>query len=109
MEPLGEAETGGRAALPIWMRYMTETLQGVPETPLEEPPGLVTVRIDSRTGAAAAGGEAGSVFETFRADQLPPRRAALADTDTDTETPRTPSHSVSRHREALPTLPEQLF
>ncbi|MEK7697162.1 MAG: hypothetical protein AAB346_03390, partial [Pseudomonadota bacterium] len=35
--PLGRGETGGRAALPIWMDYMRVALDGVPEKPLLPP------------------------------------------------------------------------
>ena len=38
---LGGRESGGRAALPIWMDYMGAALKGVPETaPGETPAGL---------------------------------------------------------------------
>ena len=43
---LGPKETGARVALPVWIRFMKRALHGVPESPVPEPPGLVTVRID---------------------------------------------------------------
>jgi len=39
--PLGERETGGGLALPIWISYMAKALNGVPETVREAPPGIV--------------------------------------------------------------------
>jgi penicillin-binding protein 1A len=39
--PLGERETGGGLALPIWISYMSKALYGVPEATREMPPGLV--------------------------------------------------------------------
>ncbi|CAK0778018.1 peptidoglycan glycosyltransferase/peptidoglycan DD-transpeptidase MrcA [Gammaproteobacteria bacterium] len=81
MEPLGRDETGGKTALPIWMDYMAEALRGVPEAPFNEPPGLVTVRINGHTGYIAAGGEPGSIFETFRADHPPTRRPVVPEVD----------------------------
>ncbi|MGB3428329.1 MAG: penicillin-binding protein 1A [Burkholderiaceae bacterium] len=39
--PLGERETGGGLALPIWISYMAKALSGVPETSREMPSGLV--------------------------------------------------------------------
>lgn len=39
--PLGERETGGGLALPIWISYMTRALSGVPETPRTMPTGVV--------------------------------------------------------------------
>ena len=41
-KPLGGAETGGNAALPIWMNYMSKALKGVPPRPLPMPEGIVT-------------------------------------------------------------------
>lgn len=40
---LGNNETGGQAALPIWMYYMAKALKGVKELPFEPPPGIVMV------------------------------------------------------------------
>ncbi len=73
--PLGRRETGARAALPAWMAFMREALRGVPEAPLVQPPGLVTVRIDPRTGLLAPPGARRAVFETFRAEHVPQRHA----------------------------------
>ena len=42
-QPLGNRETGGRAALPMWIDYMREALKGLPPRPLERPPGLVKI------------------------------------------------------------------
>jgi penicillin-binding protein 1A len=39
--PLGERETGGGLALPIWISYMAKALSGVPEAVREMPPGIV--------------------------------------------------------------------
>ncbi len=41
---LGRGETGGAAALPIWVNYMRSALDGVPEVPRERPKGLTLVR-----------------------------------------------------------------
>ncbi|MBI5330828.1 MAG: penicillin-binding protein 1A [Betaproteobacteria bacterium] len=55
-KPLGPGETGGITALPIWVRYMSEAMKGVPESPLVLPEGVNTTVIDAKTGAAAASG-----------------------------------------------------
>jgi len=49
-KPLGNRETGAKAALPMWIDYMRESLRGKPQTNLEQPPGLVSIRIDADTG-----------------------------------------------------------
>jgi penicillin-binding protein 1A len=71
--PLGSRETGGKAALPMWVSYMGEVLEGVPEQQLPQPGDLVTVRIDPKTGLLLPAGQSGGVFELFRPDHLPQR------------------------------------
>ena len=83
MDSLGDEETGGRTALPIWMDYMARALKGVPEDHLVEPPGLVTVRIDRNTGYPLTAGGEGAIFETFRADHIPTRHIAAEGTPSD--------------------------
>ncbi|WP_232224886.1 penicillin-binding protein 1A [Acidihalobacter ferrooxydans] len=70
-KPLGHAETGARAALPMWMSYMRAALQGVPESTMPQPPGIVTVKIDPTTGLLAQPGARHAVFETFRVGHVP--------------------------------------
>jgi len=62
--PLGKGETGGRAALPMWIDYMRVVLDGVPEKPLVPPPGIVTATIDRDTGKPSAPGP-NSMLEYF--------------------------------------------
>lgn len=73
--PLGSAETGGRAALPMWIDFMRAALQGVPDHLPEQPPGLVTVRIDPDTGLLADSKDRKAIFETFFADHVPARES----------------------------------
>jgi len=70
---LGHGETGARAALPMWIRFMGQALKGTPESPPLQPSGLVVARIDPQTGKRAGPGAGDTTFETFRADNLPPR------------------------------------
>lgn len=44
---LGEGETGGAAALPMWIDFMQHALNGVPESVMEVPKGVVPVVITS--------------------------------------------------------------
>lgn len=71
LEPLGRGETGGRAALPMWIDYMAVALRGVKEQKQEPPEGLVTVRIDPATGLLAGSGQTDAIFETFREANVP--------------------------------------
>lgn len=78
LSPLGRQETGGRAALPMWIRFMAEALKEEPERILEEPDGLVSVRIDPETGKAATTANSKAIFETFRAEYAPERLVEAA-------------------------------
>jgi penicillin-binding protein 1A len=51
--PLGSTETGGRAALPMWLDFMREAHKGLPAREFEVPSGIVTVRIDPVSGLLA--------------------------------------------------------
>lgn len=72
---LGRYETGGRAALPMWIDFMEVALQGLPESPLEQPIDMVTVRIDPETGLLAQPGDSDAIYETFREDYVPQKVA----------------------------------
>ena len=47
---LGHNETGGQAALPMWITYMGRAMKGVEELPKSVPEGVVQVRINSESG-----------------------------------------------------------
>jgi penicillin-binding protein 1A len=53
---LGERETGGGLALPMWIDTMGHMLKGVPVQPLDPPPGVASVGNDWRYGEYANGG-----------------------------------------------------
>ena len=66
---LGNNETGGRVALPIWMDYMGPVLKGVPMAEYRPPNGIVTAKINSATGFRESNGD---MTEFFLSEQLPP-------------------------------------
>ncbi|TAJ91409.1 MAG: penicillin-binding protein 1A [Gammaproteobacteria bacterium] len=68
---LGNNETGGVAALPMWIEYMRTALEGVPESILERPAGLVNVLIDPISGSPTNAGDPRAIFEVFRVDNAP--------------------------------------
>ena len=87
--PLGERETGAIAALPMWVDYMRDALVGVEEKVLEQPSGLVSVRIDPKTGKLANLATKDAIFEFFLEDQIPTEQtdpATLEQTGIATET-----------------------
>ncbi len=73
--PLGAAETGARAALPIWIDFMKVALDGRPEHNPPQPPDIVTVRIDPETGLLAPADQPDAIYEIFLADTVPRRSA----------------------------------
>lgn len=70
-ESLGNRETGGRAALPMWIDYMKLALKDKPEFFRPEPAGIVTVRIDPVSGLLASTGQEDAIFEMFRSENVP--------------------------------------
>ncbi len=86
--PLGAREYGASTPLPIWMDYMKVALAGQPAVVPAQPAGVVTVKIDPRTGEAASPGDPDAIFEYFLQEHAPspPRRDTLqASPDRDTE------------------------
>jgi penicillin-binding protein 1A len=58
---LGANETGGQAALPMWIHYMSKVLKGEPEGELAPPPGIVAVNINPTTGLRESDGRSKTV------------------------------------------------
>ena len=69
--PMGEREWGSTAALPVWIDYMREALDGVPEVARPIPEGVVSVKVSPGSGRAAAPNDPNAVFEYFFADNVP--------------------------------------
>jgi penicillin-binding protein 1A len=72
---LGVRETGGRAALPIWVDYMGEALADRPERGFSMPEGVVFARIDRRSGQLAAGIGPEAEWQAYVAGTEPVRTA----------------------------------
>ena len=80
VQPMGRAETGGRAALPMWIDFMGQALKLEPyaSAKLPEPPEeLITVRIDAETGLLAGANTSDTMYEFFRPDNAPDRNDEL--------------------------------
>jgi penicillin-binding protein 1A len=69
--PLGNAETGGVAALPMWIEFMRVALKDIPENPLEAPDGIVRAFINPETGLLTDAGNENGIWEFFQADRVP--------------------------------------
>ncbi len=70
-QTLGQREYGSRAALPIWMDFMKVALADRPEEIPPRPEGIVSIRIDPRTGECARPDQSDAVFELFLQESAP--------------------------------------
>ena len=73
---LGKGETGGQAALPMWIGYMAKALMGVPESKLSPPAGIVTVKINPESGLRDSG-STGTLAEYFFQEFLPAEQTLI--------------------------------
>ena len=73
---LGRNETGGSAALPIWINYMRAVLKDAPEEPFGPPSGIVTMQINPETGLRSTeGGISEYFYQEFPAPDHAPEGA----------------------------------
>jgi len=96
LKPLGSRETGSSAALPLWIEFMKTALAGKPQKQLDRPKGLVTVKISAETGELATDQDKDTIFEIFRAENVPGAVSAAAENPASTGDQSNP-------------IPEQLF
>ena len=68
---LGKGETGGRAALPIWLDFMGPALADRPPREFAAPPGVVFARIDAKTGALASPASEFTLLQAFVEGTVP--------------------------------------
>lgn len=64
---MGRKETGGSAALPMWIDFMRVALDNVPVQDLKPPKGIVTASVDPATGVVVEAGTPGAIKEFFDA------------------------------------------
>jgi len=95
---LGKGETGGKAALPMWMYFMHEALKDAPEQTFPLPSGLTIARMDPSTGMLASPGSVNAIFEVFPSERAPRYYAAPHASE--------PPPSESIEDEAQPVLPD---
>ena len=99
--PLGKREVGGTAALPIWMDYMRVALDGNAENSLQAPQGIVTMRIDPKTGSLVDQDSNRGITETFREQYIPTTSVELDNQITFQQQDGEPGEVIE--------IPEQLF
>jgi len=62
LKTLGRLETGGSAALPIFVEYGKQVLDAYPPDDFTAPEGIAMAKVDPRTGLLVGGAEAGFVL-----------------------------------------------
>jgi penicillin-binding protein 1A len=62
---LGHAETGGRAALPIWIDFMRGALKSERNADFDVPPGVSFVTVDADTGELPSSASTDTLLEVF--------------------------------------------
>ncbi|MBV9576693.1 MAG: peptidase, partial [Gammaproteobacteria bacterium] len=77
-------EYGAQAALPIWMEFIQYALKGKPEHFFNQPPGIISARIDPMTGKRANAEDTNAIFEYFMLPYAPEIEAETEDEPTTT-------------------------
>jgi penicillin-binding protein 1A len=68
---LGERETGGAAAGPIWLNFMQKILGDTPVKSFQVPKSIVFVRINPETGYFPSSRKEKTIFECFKEGTIP--------------------------------------
>ncbi len=82
-QPMGRGEVGGRVALPIWIDYMRVALADEPLYQRPVPAGLISAKVNRKTGKLLKPGDNNGLLEYFKVGQLPEEDEAEADVDYD--------------------------
>lgn len=78
--PIGEKETGARAAIPIWFAFMKDALKNYKPREFETPEDIVFKRIDKKTGLLTDSTGDDSMLEAFMAGTEPTVYTGQTDT-----------------------------
>jgi penicillin-binding protein 1A len=69
--PLGKAETGASAGIPIWLGFMKRAMAGLPVRSFEPSEGVVFAKIDAETGLLPVPESRKTIFECFKDGTVP--------------------------------------
>ena len=70
-QPRSTFEFARQGPLPIWVDYMRTALAGMPPANLPQPPGIVSARINAKTGLATDDNDPNAMFELFAQGTVP--------------------------------------
>ena len=76
---LGPSETGSKAALPIFVKFMKKTLKGMPVRDFSLPDDIIFVKIDKKTGLLASKDcpKENAIFEAFKKGTEPTKYSEI--------------------------------
>ncbi len=97
-------EYGVQAALPVWMQFIRNALKGKPESTLNQPSGIVSVRINPITGKRASSEDPDAIFEYFMLPYAPEKEIV----STDETTPATADANTNPNDPSAPPV-ESLY
>jgi penicillin-binding protein 1A len=84
-QSLGKKETGSRAASPIWLDFMQQTLEGRPVRVFKVPDSVVFAKIDTDTGLLPIPESKNTIFECFKEGTAPTEYTKSPDAITEKE------------------------
>ncbi|MFL5269695.1 MAG: penicillin-binding protein 1A [Stellaceae bacterium] len=84
-DSLGDDETGGHIAAPVFRDFMTAALTDAPATAFRTPPGMKLYRVNPGSGLLASGGSA--IYEAYKPGTEPGTNRNLGLRRASTETP----------------------
>lgn len=79
MTSLGEGETGGRTACPVFVDFMTTALRDRPSRDFKVPEGVIFARVNTQTGRISETDAPGMRFEVFKEGNVPAHAASEDD------------------------------
>jgi penicillin-binding protein 1A len=68
---MGDGETGGSVAAPVFTDFMKQALADKPAVPFRVPPGIKLIRINPSTGMRASSGDPKVILEAFKPGTAP--------------------------------------
>lgn len=93
-QPQSLHEFGAQAALPVWIEFMHHALKDQPDHPIEQPTGIVSVKIDPLTGKRASSNDPVAAFEYFMSPYIP-------DEDSEAKPPSDDAESIDQNPEEI--------
>ena len=95
---LGKDETGARAALPIWISFMSKALANTPSENFKVPLGITLRKVNIETGLPSDGDSPDTILEAFVEGTLPAEKEGRKNEEPSSTTPvkeMLPKESIS--------------